>query len=74
MQETAMDQFKKPPSKKQPEPDLLDQQKQQDPDEEKPMNEEPEKHQTGHQMSAQRQRRAPDEGQQRHRDRSRGRY
>jgi hypothetical protein len=48
--ETAMEQFKKPPVKKQPEPDSLDQQKQEDPDQIKPQNEEPEKHQTGHQL------------------------
>jgi hypothetical protein len=69
-----MDQFKKPPSKKQPEPDSLDQHKQEDPDDEKPQNEEPEKHQTGHEIAAKARPRAPDEGQQRHRDRSKGRY
>ncbi|MDB5812836.1 MAG: hypothetical protein JWN94_4958 [Betaproteobacteria bacterium] len=69
-----MDQLKKPPSKKQPEPDSLDQQKQQDPDPEQPQNEEPEKHQTGHQLAAKRRQRAPDEGQQRQRDRSKGRF
>jgi hypothetical protein len=46
----TLEQFKKPPTKKQPEPDSLDQQKQEDPDQIKPQNEEPEKHQTGHQL------------------------
>ena len=45
-----MEQFKKPPPKKQPEPDSLDQQTPGDPDETPPENEEPEKHQTGHQI------------------------
>ena len=45
-----MEQFKKPPIKKQPDPDSLEHQKQEDPDQIKPQNEEPEKHQTGHQL------------------------
>ena len=44
-----MEQLKKPAPKKQPEPDSLGEQKPEEPDE-MPQNEEPEKHQTGHQI------------------------
>jgi hypothetical protein len=67
-----MDQFKKP-HPKQPEPDSQIPTRQEDPGPMKPQNEEPEKHQTGHQLATRSPRPAPDEGQSRHRDKSRGR-
>ncbi len=45
-----MEQFKKPPTKKQPEPDSLGQQPEKNLEEIPPENEEPEKHQTGHEI------------------------
>ncbi len=68
-----MDQFKKPPGKKQPEPDSQRPEKPDDPDAVPPDNEEPEKHQVGHQIANRPTRRAPDDGQSRHRDKSRDR-
>ena len=68
-----MDQFKKP-HPKQPEPDSQIPTKQEDPEPMKPQSEEPEKHQVGHQIARDERRRAPDEGQSRHRDKSKGRH
>ena len=67
-----MDQFKKP-HPKQPEPDSQIPTRQENPEPLQPQNEEPEKHQTGHQIATRSPRPAPDEGQARHRDRSKGR-
>jgi hypothetical protein len=71
--EPVMDQFRKP-HKKQPEPDTPTQKKKEkEPDPMKPQNEEPEKHQVGHQLAKGERKRAPDEGQSRHRDKSKDR-
>ena len=68
-----MDQFKKVPTKKQPEPDSQMQETPDAPEAVPPDNEEREKHQTGHQVANREKRRAPDEGQSRHRDKSKDR-